>query len=270
MLRALVGGRADAGRARDRHVGGSEPARADRAGRGGVVHGRGRRRVGKRGQELRAGDDRGDQAGRKALNSGGGLSGVTTGLDSINAEGRRAASQRSHHPRRAPGHGQDLAGHQHRVQRRAALDARPRRRHPRRPVGRGQGRVLLPRNVGRPAGDAYPGRTVADFVRSAAHGQDQPRRIRPAGGGGGRTGAIAALHRRYRGPEHRRAPHPRAAAAAAAQQRDRAGGGRLPPAAAGVGARVERQPRAGNLRDQPRAEDAGQGLERPRASRCRS
>ena len=60
----------------------------------------------------------------RALNSGGNLSGVTTGLDSDQRQDRRHAPFRPDDPRRASGHGQDLARHQHRLQRRAALDAR--------------------------------------------------------------------------------------------------------------------------------------------------
>ena len=47
---------------------------------------------------------------------------------------------------------------------------------------RRQGRVLQPGNVGRSAGDARAGRTVADFEPGPAHGQDQPVGDGPAGG----------------------------------------------------------------------------------------
>ena len=64
------------------------------------------------------------QMAEKALNTGGGLSGLTTGLDTLNAQDRRPPQQRPRHPRRPSGHGQDRARHQHRVQRRAALSCR--------------------------------------------------------------------------------------------------------------------------------------------------
>ena len=71
------------------------------------------------------------------------------------------------------------------------------------------------------------------------------------------------VHRRYRRPHHRPAPHPHAAAAAAAGEN---GIGmvvvdylQLLP---GSGIARERQSRAGNFGDQPRVEDVGQGPER--------
>ena len=114
-LRPRVAARADRrrprpGRRRARHERGRRPARPDRAGRDRALQGRrgGRRRG--QGQVLR----RGDQATRsrwprRALNSGGHLSGITTGLDGLNAQDRRASQVRPDHRRRPPGHGQDLA-----------------------------------------------------------------------------------------------------------------------------------------------------------------
>ena len=63
------------------------------------------------------------QMAEKALNTGGGLSGITTGLETVNAKTGGLHHSRSHHPRRPPGHGQDRARHQHRLQRRPALSS---------------------------------------------------------------------------------------------------------------------------------------------------
>ena len=47
-------------------------------------------------------------------------------------------------------------------------------------VGRRAGRLLQPRNVGRPARHAYPRRAVGHQLREPAHGQDQPAGVPPA------------------------------------------------------------------------------------------
>lgn len=51
----------------------------------------------------------------RAQNAGGNLSGITTGLDSVNAKTGGDAQVRPDDPGRAAGHGQDVACHQHRL-----------------------------------------------------------------------------------------------------------------------------------------------------------
>ena len=67
----------------------------------------------------------------------------------------------------------------------------------------------------------------------------------------------AALHRRHARPDHCRASHARPPAQAAEGHRPRRR--RLSPAAPGHGQEQQRQPRPGNLRDQPRPQAARQG-----------
>ena len=73
----------------------------------------------------------------KALNSGGHLSGITTGLDGINAKIGGLHKSDLIDPRRPPGHGQDLARHQHRLRRGAALRRATRRTGSSRPRSAG-------------------------------------------------------------------------------------------------------------------------------------
>ena len=78
------------------------------------------------------------------------------------------------------------------------------------------GRLLQPRNVGRPARHPYPRRAVRDQLRSSAHGQDQPAGFPQPRPRRGRAREPAALHRRHARPHHRRAAHPRPPAEAPA------------------------------------------------------
>ena len=96
-----------------------------------------------------------------------------------------------------------------------------------------RGRLLQPRNVGRPARHPHPRRAVGDQLREPAHGQDQPAGVPQPRPRRGRARDAAALHRRHAGPDHRRAAHPRAAAEAA--EGHRPGRRRLSPAAPGHG-----------------------------------
>ncbi len=99
--------------------------------------------------------------------------------------------------------------------------------------------------------------------------QGVERRLRQVRPGEPAPGLGAVLHRRHAGAHHRRPAHPRAAPEA--------------PAGAGPGdrrlsaahprhrpARRLREPRAGNLRDHPRPEGAGQGAGTCRCWRCRN
>ncbi len=126
LLRELVSGRAQPGRRRARHLGRAS-SRWSRSSRPKPPCSRSPKAP-------RARTRRRASAGRPtrrssmietAINSGGHVSGKTTGLTSVNEQDRRAARFRPDHPRRAPGHGQDLAGDQHRLQLRRPPAARP-------------------------------------------------------------------------------------------------------------------------------------------------
>ncbi len=112
----------------------------------------------------------------KALNSGGHLSGVTTGLDSINAKCGGLHNSDLIILAGRPGMGKtslatNIAFNAAQRWLRDEEDGIPPEKAsvPRPP--------FQPRNVGRPACNAYPCRTVGDQFRSTAHGQDQPRRF---------------------------------------------------------------------------------------------
>ena len=120
------------------------------------------------------------QMAEKALNSGGHLSGITTGLEGINSKVGGLHKSDLVILAGRPGHGENLAGDQHRLRRRAALLARYRRRDRTEQVGRRSGRLLQPRNVGGPARDAYPRRGIGHQLREPPHGQDQPAGVPPA------------------------------------------------------------------------------------------
>ena len=113
----------------------------------------------------------------KAMNAGGGLSGVTTGLEGLNAK-----TGGLHHSdllilAGRPGMGENRAGDQYRLQRGGALDARHGRRHSARKVGRRAGRLFQPRNVGGPVGDAYSVRTVAHRGGGNPHRQNERGKV---------------------------------------------------------------------------------------------
>ena len=110
------------GRAGARHQRGGRSQGPDRGGRGGALPGRRGRRRRRQREELR----RGDPAGRPDGREGAQLRRRPVRASppgSTRSTPRPAAStiQRPAHPRRPPGHGQDRARHQHRLQRRPAL-----------------------------------------------------------------------------------------------------------------------------------------------------
>ena len=150
------------------------------------------------------------QMAEKALNSGGHLSGITTGLEGINSKVGGLHKSDLVILAGRPGHGENLAGDQHRLRRRATFLARYRRRDRTEQIGRRSRRVLQPRNVRGPARYAYPCRGIRDQLREPPHGEDQPAGVPSAGPRGRGTGEPAALHRRYAGPHHRRASYARA------------------------------------------------------------
>ena len=206
-------GRPRDGRGRARHQRGGRPAGPDRAGRDRALPGRRRGRRRGQGQAFGEATRLAVEMAERALNSGGHLSGVTTGLDGINSKIGGLHRSRSDDPRRAPRHGQDLARHQHRLLRGAALLARSWRTGSIRPRSAGRrGRLLQPRNVGRPARHPHPRRAVRDQLRESAHGQDQPAGIPQPRARRGRAAEPAALHRRHARADHRRACAPAPAA----------------------------------------------------------
>ena len=110
----------------------------------------------------------------RALNSGGHLSGVTTGIDGINSKiGGLHRSDLTILAGR-PGMGKtSLATNiAFSAAQRFSRDHRGRDR-PDQVGGRGGG-LLQPRNVGRPARHAHPRRAIGDLFRKPPHGQDQP------------------------------------------------------------------------------------------------
>ena len=110
-------------------------------------------------------------------------------------EDGRVAVLRPHHPRRAPGHGQDGALHQHRLSRGPRLQGGT----PDRRVGEGDGwrrrRLLLARNVERAAGHPHHRRAIGDVVRAHPPRQDHRGRVPPHRGSLARDAVAAALHR---------------------------------------------------------------------------
>ena len=171
---SAVGRKLVEGRARHPRIGRADGA--DRSGRGrALCGGRRRGRPAARRRASRVATRTALGMIEQALNSGGHVSGKTTGLTSDQREDRRPARFRPHHPRRAPGHGQDLARHQHRLQRRRPPAPRHAPTASPRQVGRRGGRLLQPGNERRPARHAYPRRAVGDqlarccaWARSAA------------------------------------------------------------------------------------------------------
>jgi replicative DNA helicase len=134
----------------------------------------------------------------RALNSGGHLSGVTTGIDGINSKiGGLHRSDLTILAGR-PGMGKtSLATN-------IAFSAAQR-------FSRDIEDGIDPRNVGRPTRHAHPRRAVGDFIRKPPHGQDQPAGFPQSGARGGRTSGAAAIHRRHARSDHRRAARPRPA-----------------------------------------------------------
>ena len=130
-------------------------------------------------------------------------------------QARRPAVVGPHHPRRPPVDGQDGAGHQHRLQHRQVVPRRAaagrhdeggRRRHR---------RLLLARNVGRAAGDAYSFRAGRDRLGEDPPRHDQRGRVPQARRGQPRDEREPALHRPDRRHLHRPARRARAQAEAA-------------------------------------------------------
>ncbi len=113
----------------------------------------------------------------RALNSGGHVSGITTGLDSINA--KMGGMHRSDLIILAgrPGMGKTALATNiaFNAASRRLRDTRGRDRASQ-VAGRGR-RLLQPRNVRGPARHAYPRRAIGDQRREPAHGQDQPARL---------------------------------------------------------------------------------------------
>ena len=109
----------------------------------------------------------------RAQNAGGGLSGITTGLDVVNAKiGGMHKSDLMILAGR-PGMGKTALATNIAFNAAQRLDAGREGWHRRGPVGRQQGRVLQPGNVRRPARAAHPVRTVARRVGKAADGDPQ-------------------------------------------------------------------------------------------------
>ena len=169
----------------------------------------------------------------KALNTGGGLSGITTGLETLNAK-----TGGLHHSDLViiagrPGMGKTALATNiaFNAARRMVQDIEDGIAAG--SIGRRRSRLLQPRNVGRPARHPHPRRAIRDQLRSAAHGQDQPARFPQPRPRRRRARDAAALHRRHARPHHRGAAHPRPAAEAA--EGDRADRRRLSPAAPGHG-----------------------------------
>ncbi len=121
----------------------------------------------------------------------GGLAGMSTGVRRHRPQARRAAPVGPADPRRAAVDGQDLAGHQHRLQHRQGLQARAPARWQRRRGERRRGRVLLAgdvvRTAGRPGAVAKPPKcrpnrsAAATWTRpSSAASSRPPRRWKAA------------------------------------------------------------------------------------------
>ena len=199
----------------------------------------------------------------RAMNSGGSVSGVTTGLDRPQREDRRHAPLGSDDPRRPSGHGQDLARHQHRVQRRAALDATTWTTGS--PEEKSIGAQVAFFSLEMSA-DQLATRILSEQSRDrlgeAAH---RARSARP------NSSSSRAPRRDLEklplfiddtpGLTIARAAHARAAAAARST-RSGWSSSTISSCCTGSGTQLGRRPRAGNLGDQPRAEDAGQGSQR--------
>ncbi len=197
----------------------------------------------------------------KALNSGGHVSGITTGLDGLNTKTRRPAPVRSRHRRRAPGHGQELARHQHRFQCprgagcatwRTALPRRSRSAR-RSPSSISKCRPISSRRV-------FLAEQFRYFQPVPAHGPHQSWRLPESRARFARSAGPAALYRRYRRPHHCRVAHARAPPQAPSQ--DRSHHRRLSSAASGFG-QGERQSRQRDFGNQPRSQDARQGAQCP-------
>jgi replicative DNA helicase len=195
----------------------------------------------------------------KALNTGGGLSGITTASTGVNA--RPAASSFSDlpDPRRAPGMGKTVACHQHRLQLRAS--ARPRHEDGIAPEkSAGAGVAFFSLEMSPTSWPLVSCRAIRDQLGKPAHGQDQPAGFpqpRPRAAEleslplyiddtPGLT--IAALRTRARRLKRQK------------------GIGFIVvdylQLLQGTGKEQQREPSHGNLGDFARAEDAGEGAER--------
>ena len=174
----------------------------------------------------------------------------------------RPAALRPRHPRRPPGHGQDGARHQHRLQRRQGLSRRDaRRRNDRGDGQRRHRRLLLAGNVGRAIGDPHHRRAVGRSLQ-----QDPPRRHHRS-----TTSSTSPTRcaRCSRSPSiiDQTGGISIAQLTARARRLKRQRGLDLlvidyHPAAVGLDARALRQPRAGVDRDHDRPQGAGQGAQR--------
>ena len=116
----------------------------------------------------------------RALNSGGHLSGITTGLDSLNAKIGGLHKSDLIIIAGRPGMGKSSLATNIGFAAAQRLAARHRGRHRAGQIGRRRGRLVQPRNVGRPARDAHSRRAIGDQLRKSAHGQDQPAGVPPA------------------------------------------------------------------------------------------
>ena len=195
----------------------------------------------------------------RALNSGGGVSGVTTGLSSINA--KMAGPQvRSDLLAGRPAW-QDLLAPISRSTRRNA-GCRTNR------TGSTRSNASVPRsrssagNVGRPLAT----RVLAEHRRSAARTcawQDQPVEMDRLVVTSGELQNLPFVIDDTAGLTIGSSTRGCAGFSGATARRESACRGRLSTVASGERAQLERQSRAGDFGDQPRAQDAGQGLNVP-------
>ena len=189
------------------------------------------------------------------------LSGISTGLDDLDRMMGGLQPLRPGHPRRPPGHGQDLARHQHRLQRGQGL----RRRAPARRSRSSRSMAASSassRSKCRPSSSppaSSPSSRASRPTRSAAARSPSTEFGRVADAAR-EMERIPLLHRPDRRHLHRPAHGARAPAEApegARPPRDR-----LPPAPQRLG-QEGREPCAGTDRDHDRPEGAGQGAGGP-------
>ena len=168
----------------------------------------------------------------KALNSGGHLSGITTGLDGDQRQVGGLHKSDLVILAGRPGMGKTSLATNIAFSRRPALRPRPGRRD--RPGQESAGAPVAFFSLEMSA-DQLATRILAEQSGISSEnlrmGKISQQEFRIAGPRGGRAAEPAALHRRHAGPDHRRAAHPRSPPEAAEGHRpDR---GRLSPAAPG-------------------------------------
>ena len=174
-------GRPRAGRARARHLRRGRAAGA-RSRRPRPSSTRSPRRAGPRARPRSFGEATTrwrSKMAERALNSGGHLSGLTTGLDSLNGKIGGMHNSDLIIVAGRPGMGKTALGTNIAFAA-AQRFLRDRRTGSSPKVGRRPGRLVQPRNVGRPARHAHPRRAVGDQLGEPAHGQDQPAGLPPA------------------------------------------------------------------------------------------